>query len=127
VQFLGFRRCKRSLEGRSAGRNLAGDGDDAAGRVVAGEGEEQILGFVVRVLGLRMCKESLERGRIWRRGMEELTAGEEGAGIWRRNGVEKKSDAKEEEGYSLMGLGPRCWQVRGVPSSPPRSWYRSTP
>jgi hypothetical protein len=62
VLVLGFRRCTRSLEGRSAG------GDDAAGRVVAGGGEEQILGFVVWVLGLRLCKESLERGRIWRRG-----------------------------------------------------------
>jgi hypothetical protein len=106
VQFLGFRRCKRSLEGRSTGRNLAGDGDDAAGRVIAGGGEEQILGFVVRVLGLQMYKESLERGRIWLQAMEELTTGEEGACGWRRNGVEKKSGCEGRRRIFVNGPRP---------------------
>jgi hypothetical protein len=37
------------FEGWPAGRNLAGDGDDAASRGVAGGGEEEILGEGVRV------------------------------------------------------------------------------
>jgi hypothetical protein len=45
VRFLGFRRPKEGLEGRPAGRDLAGDGDDAAGRGVAGGGEEANLGL----------------------------------------------------------------------------------
>jgi hypothetical protein len=36
---------RRGLEGWSAGQDLAGDGDVAAGRDVAGGGKEEILGF----------------------------------------------------------------------------------
>jgi hypothetical protein len=37
------------LEGWPGGRNLAGDGDDAASRDLTGEGEEEILGKGVQV------------------------------------------------------------------------------
>jgi hypothetical protein len=47
VLVLGFRRCTRSLEGRSTGQNLAGDGDDTACRGVTDGGEGKILGFRV--------------------------------------------------------------------------------
>jgi hypothetical protein len=76
VQVLGFRRCTRSLEGTSAGWNLAGDGDDAAGRGVAGGREEEILGFRVSGGGEgRNCRHL----RFQRRRMEELATGE---GSW---------------------------------------------
>jgi hypothetical protein len=101
VLVLGFRRCTRSLEGRSAGQNLAGDGDDAAGRVVAGGGEEQILGFVVRVLGLWLCKESLERERIrrreWRSKRREWRS-------WRRPSSVKKRKTIVIDGWRPMLL-----------------------
>jgi hypothetical protein len=53
VRVLGFWRCTRSLEGRSAGRNLAGDGDNAVGHGVASGGEEEILGLRVLTGGRR--------------------------------------------------------------------------
>jgi hypothetical protein len=86
VQVLGFRRCKRSLEGRSAGRNLAGDRDDAACRGIAGEGEEEILVFRVPTGGGgRSCRRlrvpAAEDGgsgggggRSYRRGRKEVPA-----------------------------------------------------
>jgi hypothetical protein len=69
VLFLGFRRCTRSLEGRSAGRNLAGDGDDAACRGVTGGGEEKILGFRVP------AAEEEGAAGVRRRRREELATG----------------------------------------------------
>jgi hypothetical protein len=79
-----------------AGRNLAGDGDDAAGRGVAGGGEEEILGFRVPVgRGGRICRHSDDGGwRSWRR---EREAGGEGGRSWRPpSGLGKKKS--EEEG-----------------------------
>jgi hypothetical protein len=45
VRVLGFRRPKGGLEGRPAGRNLDGDGDDVAGHGITGGGEEANLGL----------------------------------------------------------------------------------
>jgi hypothetical protein len=84
VQVLGFQRCTRSLEGTSAGRNLAGDGDDAAGRGITSGGEEEILGFRVPAGGEgRNCRHlrvsATEDGGAGD-GRGKLVAGEAGAG-----------------------------------------------
>jgi hypothetical protein len=52
--------------------DLAGDGDDAAGRSVGGEGEERNLGFwVLGVLGFRMRGAGRSSFARVRRGLEE--------------------------------------------------------
>jgi hypothetical protein len=55
----------RSLVGRSVGRNLVGDGDDAACRDIIGGGEETILGFRVPRKRKELLASGGGGGRSW--------------------------------------------------------------
>jgi hypothetical protein len=121
MQVLGFRQCKRSLEERLAGRDLARDRDNEAGR--CREGKEEILGFGVRVLELRWCKEGLE--------------GREGGGLGFRCAASIRMGSRRSEQQLrrerkmktrlLVGRGPRCSLGAAPGPDHPRLVYRRPP
>jgi hypothetical protein len=79
----------------------------------AKRGEEEILGFEVRVLWIRWCKKGLEgsrcgiiRFRRW--GREKLVAGRQGAGGGGQNQVKKnKATRLGKKKESTFVVGPR--------------------
>jgi hypothetical protein len=124
VQVLGFRRCKRSLEGRSADRNLAGDGDDAAGHGVVDGGEEEILGFRVPTSGGgKSCRRlrvpaAEDGGAAGGRGRSCLRPSK-----WSR----RRYDLIWKKAHGRWTAAHIADRVSNASSTPPRLEYRRSP